>query len=86
VQDKCQPFALERLPRNCWIRAERLQSSGPGDKGVDRNEREKESPGTWKAPWDRQGKISLTFLTDLRELRAGDVKKGFIIMSAARTM
>ena len=45
-----------------------------------------------KEPCDRQGEISLTFLTDLRELRArksrgrGDVKKGFIIMSAARTI
>ena len=43
------------------------------------------------APWDRQGEISLTFLMDLRELRARKsrgpgVKKGFIIMSAARTM
>jgi len=59
---------------------------GQGTKALTGTSEKKSGQELGRAPWDRQGEISLTFLTDLRELRAGDVKKGFIIMSAARTM
>src|SRR6202041_1002413 len=60
-QDKRQPFALERLPRNCWIRAER--SSGSQGTEALRGTRlgaRKRTAGKSTLRWRRRGIANLS--------------------------